>query len=109
MIRRREVKGGEDAAVYRDQVRGELDGYRGAFCQRKFLFDFGKMPVFGHAVGADAFVAFDKEKILLKFATGTADAAERVSDNASRFDESCSQQGNGRKQNAGWITTGRSD
>ena len=50
--------------------------------KRKFLFDFRKVPVLGHAVGPDAFVAFHKQIIQLRLAARAADAAQRIGNDA---------------------------
>ena len=62
------------------------------------------MPVLGHAVRPDAFVAFAKQVIHLGLAARAADAAERIGDDAGRLDQPRLQQRNHRQQNAGRIT-----
>src|SRR5438046_6683123 len=109
MLSRREVKGGENAATQRNQVRSELDGYRRLRGEGQFLFDFGQVPVLRNAVRTRAFVAFHEEIVLFQFSARAADAAERVSDDAGRPDQALAQQGNGRQQNARRITAGRRD
>ena len=56
------------------------------------FLDFRKVPVFRHAVGADAFVALAKEIVHLGLAARAADAAHRIGDDAGGLDQSGLQQ-----------------
>src|SRR5882724_3280780 len=109
MVRGREVKRGEDAAIDGDEVRRELDGDGRTGGEGEFLLDFREVPVFGHGVGPDAFVALDEKIILLDLAARAADAAEGIGDDAGGFDETGAQKRQQGEQNAGGIAAGRRD
>src|SRR5262249_53578931 len=64
-----------------------------------------EVAVFWDGVGTDALVALDKQVIQFRFAARPADAAERIGNDAGRFNEPGLQQGNYRKQNARGIAT----
>ena len=85
-------------------MRRELDGDFGSGGERKLFLDFRQMPVLGHAVRPDAFVAFAKQVIHLGLAARAAHAAERIGDDAGRLDQLRHQQRNQRQQNAGRVT-----
>lgn len=65
--------------------------------------------MFGNAIRPETFVAFDEEIIKFSFPAGTADSAHGIGDDASGFDESSFEQGQGGEQDAGRVTTGRGD
>src|SRR5689334_8278181 len=73
----------------------------------EFLLYFGKMPVLGNSVSPHAFIALHEKIIDVSLAPGTTDAAERIRDDSSRFNQFGAEQGKGRQENARWITTGR--
>src|SRR4051812_29330624 len=94
MVHWRDVKRRQDTAIYRNQVWRKLNRDFCARRERKFLFNFREMPMFGHAVRPDAFVAFDEEEIRFVFAAGAADSAERIGDDAGRLDQARLEQWN---------------
>jgi hypothetical protein len=55
--------------------------------ERKLFLDLGQVPVLGHAVGPDAFVAFAEQIIHFRLAARAADAAQGIGDDAGRFDQ----------------------
>src|SRR5882672_5690408 len=65
------------------------------------------MPVPGHTLGARTLIAFDEEKVGFNFAARAADTAERVGNDARRFNQTRLEQRYRRKQNARWITARR--
>src|ERR1700722_5571433 len=88
----REIKRGEDAAIDGDEVRRELDGDGGAGGEGEFLLDFREVPVLGHGVRPDAFVALDEKKFLFVFAARSDDADEGIGDDAGGFYETGAQE-----------------
>src|SRR5688572_16478563 len=105
----REIKRAQDSAVHGNQMRRELNYNLLAGRFGKFLFDFGEMPVLRHSVGANTFVALDKEVIEFGFAAGAAHTAERVGDDPRRLDQLFAEQWEDWQQNARGITTRRGD
>src|SRR6516165_2055164 len=71
-----------NAAIYGDKMRSELDHdpFAGCFC--KLLFNFRQVPVQGECVRPHTFITFNKKKIGLSFATCAAYATETVCDDA---------------------------
>ena len=63
-------------------MRRELDHHPGAGGEGELFLDFRQMPVLGHAVGADAFIALAKEIIHLRLAARAADPAQGIGDDA---------------------------
>jgi len=109
MFFRRQIERCQDAPVDGDQVRCELDRDFFTGGQRELFFDLGKVPVFGHAVGPDTFVAFAEKIIDLGFPAGAADATEGIGDDAGRLDQSGFEQRKDRQDDAGRIAAGRRD
>ncbi len=81
-----------DAAVDGDQVGGEGDGNGLPGGEGEFLLDFGEVPVFGDAIGADAFVALDVEVVEFCVAAGAADAAHARNDDGRGVEQALFEQ-----------------
>ena len=101
--------GREDASIHRNQVRRELNHSRHLSRQTDLLFYFRQMPVKGHSIGANAFIAFDEEKWNVSLATCTADPTQGMGHKGRRLNQSIANQWQGRKKDAGRIASGRSD
>src|SRR2546423_9922556 len=86
-VRGLEIKRRQNSAVHRNQMRSELNRYRGPSGDREFLLDLGEMTMFRYAVRPRAFVAFDKEIIDFSFSARAAHAAQAVDDDLIRLDQ----------------------
>ena len=101
--------GRKDASIHRNQVRRELNHGGRLSRQTDLLFYFRQMPVKGHPIGANAFIAFDEEKWNVSLATCTADPTQGIGHKGRRLNQSIANQWQGRKKDAGRIASGRSD
>src|SRR5262245_37872299 len=90
-------------------MRRKLDGHLRASSEGQLLLDFGQVPVLRHRVGTNTVVTLAEQILGFRLASGAADAAERVRDEALRMDQFGPDQGNGGQQNARWIAAGRRD
>src|ERR1019366_1966407 len=75
----------------------------------KFLLDFGKMPMFRHAVRTDALVALGKKIIRPDLAARAGDAAQTCDNDAAKIDNLLSHEREKRQQNACRVRTRRRD
>ena len=98
-----------DAAIHRRKVRRERNNDRAAGSEGEFLLDLGEVPVFGQAVGTEAFVAFAVEERGLGLASRPAHSAGAGNDDLGGIDQFLAEQWHERQENCGGIAARGAD
>lgn len=101
------VAGGQNAAIHRGQVGRENDSHLAAGNVRENLVDLRHVAMRADSVGREVFIALGEMEVGLGFATGPADAADAIDDQAVWGDRAgANQRGeseDGRGRVTAWI------
>src|SRR4029077_17557023 len=95
----------EYAAIYRDEVRRELNHHFFAGQDRPLLPDLGEVSVFRYAIGAHAFVAFGEKIVGFQLSPRASDTTQTRDQNSPAFNSLPANQRPQRNENARRIAT----